>query len=403
MKTPPDRIAVVALALLVLACIGAWWWQSSKPEPTAQAGLLSAEFPAVGGMANLDPRGSGHAPSGSEDAGKRCSTAIRDAFGSRASGLAKTQDANSQLAYALAVPVDLTLDWQRMTPEAHRRAMQDRQDEEQAAMLRAATLARGDPEVLWLAANKCIGGEACDAARHALLQAEPGNMLAWLREMESAWQRGDLAAAGHAFERAASAPEYDAHTGAIKAVIRQAYGALPLPAACASGVAQQALQRTMRLDLGRPFGVLDHAMLMASASTPIPGLGPIRQHCMANTDTTPARRTACRTILSRLAEGDTAIERMFALDVLVQLLGDDPGSATWRERYREQRWLMEQMADTSVQSLLQPEDYGIGEVHSFQAALQVAGRWPPPADWLPQDERARSLILTGRPPPESRR
>ena len=402
MKTPPNRVALFALVLLLLACIGAWRWQSTKPEPTTQAGLLSAEVPAGGGMASLDPRGSGHAPGGSEDAAKRCNTAMRDAFSRRASELARTQDANSQLAYALAVPVDLTLDWQRMTTEAHKRAMQDRQDREQAAMLRAATLARGDPEVLWLAANKCIGGEACDAARHDLLQAEPGNMLAWLREMESAWQRGDLAAAGHAFERAASAPEYDSHTGAIKTVIRKAYGALPLPAACASGVAQQALQRKMGLDLGRPFGVLDHAMLMASASTPIPGLGPIRQHCMANTDTTPARHTACRTILSRLAEGDTLSERMFALDLLVQLLGDDPGSATWRERYREQQWLTEQMADTSVQSLLPPEDHATGGVQSLQAVLEVAGRWPPPADWLPSDERARSLILTGRPP-ESRR
>lgn len=402
MKTPPNRVAVVALVLLVLACIGVWRWQFAETEPTTQAGLLSAEAPAGGGMAHLDPRGSGKAPGGSEDAAKRCSTAIRDAFSSRASALARTQDANSQLAYALAVPVDLRLDWQRMTPEAHKRAMQDRQNEEQAAMLRAATLARGDSDVLWLAANKCIGGEACDAARHALLQAEPGNMLAWLREMESAWQRGDLAAAGHAFERAASAPDHDSHAGAIKTVIGKAYGGLPVPVACASGVAQQALQRKMGLDLDRPFGVLDHAMLMASASTPIPGLSPIRQHCMANTDTTPARRTACRTILSRLAEGDTLSERMFALDVLVQLLGDDPGSATWRERYREQQWLTQQMADTSVQSLLQPEDYGIGRVQSLQAVLEIAGRWPPPGDWLPSDERARSLILTGRPP-ESRR
>ena len=35
--------------------------------------------------------------------------------------------------------------------------------------------------------------------------------------------------------------------------------------------------------------------------------------------------------------------------------------------------------------------------------LAKAGRWPPPADWLPKNERARSLILTGRPPPEKKR
>jgi len=48
------------------------------------------------------------------------------------------------------------------------------------------------------------------------------------------------------------------------------------------------------------------------------------------------------------------------------------------------------------------EDYIFDEIRATQAALEVAGRWPPPADWLPSDPRARSLILTGRPP-ESRR
>ena len=107
-------------------------------------------------------------------------------------------------------------------------------------------------------------------------------------------------------------------------------------------------------------------------------------------------------ILTRLAEGDIWIQRMLALDVLVQMLGDDPEAAAWRERYRENRWMMTQLAEENIRSLLRPEDYWNDEARSVQAALQVAGRWPPPADWLPDEARSRSLILTGRLPQEKK-
>ena len=44
-----------------------------------------------------------------------------------------------------------------------------------------------------------------------------------------------------------------------------------------------------------------------------------------------------------------------------------------------------------------------GEVPAMQAELEAHGRWPAPAGWLPDNERARSLIQTGRPPPDPRR
>ena len=330
--------------------------------------------------------------------------AIRDAFNARALQLRNAQDGASQLAYALAVPVDASLNWQAMTREAQRRVMQQRVDEDRRAFQKAVAFGRGDVDVdvLWVLAHKCVGGDDCAAARRALVQAEPGNMLVWLRELEEASRNDDPAAARRAFERAASAPEYDAHTGAVQAIIRKAYGTLPLPPACADEGVQGAMQRGMSIELGRPFGVFDHAMVMASINVPMPTFGTLRKHCAADAGMDSARREACRRVLVRLAEGDTWLERMVALNVLIPLLGDDPELAIWQERYRESLWLMPQLADDNIRSLLQPEDYWNDEPRSVQAALQVAGRWPPPADWLPEDERARSLILTGRPPEEKK-
>jgi hypothetical protein len=34
-----------------------------------------------------------------------------------------------------------------------------------------------------------------------------------------------------------------------------------------------------------------------------------------------------------------------------------------------------------------------GEVATLQALAIERGRWPPPSDWLPDDPRARALIL----------
>ena len=386
------------MVVLLLAGAGAWWWQATDGEPTQQA--VSAPGSAPGESVAVVPRPASPGPAAiaTEDETKRCGMALRDAFNARALQLRDMQDGSSQLAYALAVPLDASVEV--MSPDAQARAMQERHEEAQRALVRAVQLSPKDPEILWFATVQCASGARCDAARQALLQAEPDNMLVWLREMAWASQRDDIVAAGLAFQRAASAPAYDAHGSVIPRVMRKAYGTLPLPLSCVDEGVQGAMQRVMGMDLGRPFGVFDHAMLMAAAGTPTMALNPLRQHCMPNAGMDSVRRSACRSVLTRLAGGDLWIERLVALDVLIQLLGDDPEAATWRERYRENRWMMTQLADSKIQALLQPEDYWDDEVRSVQAALQIAGRWPPPADWLPEEAHARSLILTGRAPQE---
>jgi hypothetical protein len=388
MKIPPQRIALVALVVLLLAGGAAWWWQSNnaraaqqtEPDPVSAPDQRVAVAPRLASP--------GPAAIATEDASKRCGMAIRDAFNARALQLRNMKDGASQMAYALAVPVGAPVNLRGMTREAQRHALQQRADEVRRAFQKAVAFARDDPDALWLAAHNCGGGEGCEAARRELTQAEPGNMLVWLREMEEAARNDDPAATRFAFERAANAPEYDAHTGAVQSIMRRAYGALPLPTACADEGVQRAMQGKMGMDLGRPFGVFDHAMVMASINVPTPAFSPLRKLCTPDAGLDSARHAACLTILTRLAEGDIWIQRMVALDVLVQMLGNDPEAAAWRERYRESRWMTTQLADEKIRSLLLPEDYWNDEARSVQAALQVAGRWPPPAGWLPDEERA---------------
>lgn len=400
MKMPSQRIAVVAIALLLLA--GAAWWWSTDVKPVGQVASVSVIAPDERVAVAPRPASPGPAAIATEDATKRCSLAIRDAFNARALQLRNMKDGASQMAYAMAVPVDASVNVRAMTPEALRRVLQQRAEENRHAFQQAVALARDDPDARWMAAHNCVGGNDCEAARLELRQAEAGNMLVWLREMEEASRNDDPAATRLAFERAASAPDYDAHTGAVQSIMRRAYGTSPLPTACGDEGVQRAMQSKMGMDLGRPFGVFDHAMVMASVNAPTPAFSPLRKLCPPDVDRDPARREACVRILTRLAEGDIWIQRMLALDVLVQMLGDDPEAAAWRERYRENRWMMTQLAEENIRSLLRPEDYWNDEARSVQAALQVAGRWPPPADWLPDEARSRSLILTGRLPQEKK-
>ncbi|MDI1252223.1 hypothetical protein [Thermomonas sp.] len=333
----------------------------------------------------------------------RCGIAIRDAFNVRARALAQREDASSQLAYALAVPVDETVDFERMDPVALQRMLEQRTADGQRALMRAVELAPDKPDILFMAATQCRGGDACRGVQKALLAAAPDNMAAWLLEMSWAKMRNDPEASERAFERAAKATRYDTYAeSALKALV-EAYGGMPMPVECSSDAAKAALRRATGMD--HDFRMLDQALLMGNASRVLPAYNDIRVRCMPQPGKTmgAATREGCRNILTRMADGDTLIERAIAVSTMVQLAADDPDASAWRERYRGDRWMLAQLGNSDIQRILQPEDYWIDEARSLQAALEVLGRWPPPADWLPEDERSRSLIQTGRPPPPKQR
>lgn len=410
MKTPPHRIAAVALIVLLLAGAGAWWWRSSSTPSGSVRDLVQSHVAAS--PTRKPPTGRGIAASASMDALiASCNRAVVVAFNERALQLRGSQDAQSQVAYALAVPLDPSLDWEHMPEAEGRRRMQDRQAEAASALQRAVGLAPEDLDVLWLAATRCNNDTRnCRNLQEALLAHEPDNMAVWMREISWAKQRNDEEAARLAFSRAAAATHYDTHSGATHEAMMHGYAGLPMPAVCERPEVR-AVNALLRELTGRPettveTGMLDHALLLAAANAAatLPSYNDIRQPCLPGSTAamTSALRESCKKIHARLSDGDTLMDRIIGTDVMVQLAADTGDAAEWRERYRRMRWMMEQQATISQSADLRPEDYATGEMAAYQAALEAMGRWPPPADWLPSDKRARSLILTGRAPEERR-
>ena len=401
MKTRPKRIAVAAIVLLLITT-GAWWWQRhSTVAPAVSSGSPAIDTPVV---AEVMPRPGRAAPAGMPEAADAypCGIAIRDAFNVRANQLGQRDDARSQLAYALALPVDTSLDLTGMDGVGVRRVFEERFANAQRALTRAAELAPEAPGVLFLAATACNGGDnTCRAVREALVEAEPENLAVWLYEMGWARMRNDREAGERAFEHAAKATRFDTYADATMHALVEAYGGMPTPVECSSPAAKAAMRRATERD--QDFSMLDQAMMLAGASraATLPAYFELRLRCepRAGVDLGVATREGCRNILTKLADGDGWAARIIAVGTLVQLSADDPDAAVWRERYRQDRWIYAQQAQGDIERRMKPEDYVLDEGRSLQAALKASGRWPPPADWLPDDESSRSLILTGRPPP----
>ena len=95
------------------------------------------------------------------------------------------------------------------------------------------------------------------------------------------------------------------------------------------------------------------------------------------------------------------LDQSIALSMLVELAGDGDDAMRWRERYRNHKWLVAHMGKPVFEGLTM-EDYAFDEIGAMQRALEVKGLWPAPPDWLPENKRDRSLILTGRPPEDKK-
>lgn len=410
MNMRPQRIALVAIVLLLLAGGAAWWWRSASPDP-------SASSQHAGEIARSESSTMRPASKKMEAVARidaliaACKRDVATAFNVRVLELRQKQDAPSQVAYALGVPRDPSVDFDRMPPDEQQRIMSERQNEVRDALLRAAELAPADADVLWLAAGRCGNGHECRSVQNALLAAEPDNMAVWLWEVHWAKQRGDTDAVRIAFERAAAATRYDVHAGATHEAVLQGYAGLTMPASCQRAEVKLA-NAFMREMTGAPEntvenGMLDHALALAAVNANVsrPPYNDIRQPCTPslNDAITPTLRETCKRIQTRMADGDRLMDQVIANQVMIELTADSADSAAWRERYRRNRWLMEQQQDPAILSTYRIDDYADGEVRRMQVALEAAGRWPPPADWLPANDRDRSLILTGRPPPEKQR
>ncbi|GAB1406652.1 hypothetical protein MASR1M8_05710 [Thermomonas brevis] len=387
---------VILLALVVLA---GWWWTGYRQAATvleassqSQAGHGSVGAPLLASMrlpegAHVDP------------AIRACERALMEAFNSHARDLRLRPDTVSQTAYALAPPFGTPGDAEEWGTDAALRIGELRLAKSRRHLLHAASLAPGDMRIQWLAATQCEGEPGCGQALGSLLAKDPDNMAGWLHELARARTANDEQAALRALHGAANAKYYEPFHRIANTLLIDAYADVPEPAQCRTTEAKASFARV--LGEGREFSVLDHVAAMSSLVNMFPSFGGLAQLCGSG-DGAPlpkAVRGSCMKVLGRLADAPYLIERAVGLAAMARLTADDKDGATWRERYRQFRWMQQQMSDPKVQALLRPEDYLLEEANTMQAILQAEGRWPPPTDWQPEDERARSRVRAGSPSP----
>ena len=400
---PPQRIALVAIIVLLLVGGLVWWWQArtAAPRPPATtAPVATTAAPASAGKAP-GARAQEEPDPAAMAAAERCAEEMAAGMRERTRQLAMRDDATSQLAYALTV--QMVSEPSPESEEEIERFMAEQRTVQQRAFARARALDPTHPDIAWLAAEKCFEGPECVAAQQASLQAEPDNTAVWLRAMTWARMRKDDAALEDAFKRAAAAPRYDTHRGSTLLAVMDGYAGLPTPAACMDTGVQALIRKELPGD--RSFDATVFVEMMALAgeiATAIYGME-LRTLCKAEDGGAlpKGRQADCVRIYSAMASGPSTVEQWRALTQLVELTADAPEGPAHRERFRQLQWLMQEQRKGWKQ--FDHLAMGTSEVETMQAALAKAGRWPPPADWLPDDERARSLILTGRPPPEKKR
>ncbi len=245
----------------------------------------------------------------------------------------------------------------------------------------------------------CSPGFGCD--RHVALQhlidLDPDNAAVWVWVMHQ--EEAGSAASDEALHRAATAKLYDTRSGSAFLRLQPILATTPLPESCLSPEAES----LMRKQLGHPGTTADWANMVA---IPVDFLirwmpyGEVAKSCNANTQSTMSaqRRQDCMTLLARISDGGSPVAQLIGLSLQIQLAGDGDGSAPLRERYRRLRWLWEHMQELQLERHVMDIMHN-GEVATWHALAKQQGLWPPPPDWLPDDPRSRSLILTGKVPP----
>ncbi len=396
------RVIALVVALLVMG-IGLLLWFGShrKDAPTpGQAMPRQVEAPVAGIRTGNPPSLSSDTAPASPEL-KRCMDDLQDGMRHRTAALALRADARSQLAHALTVKfmVDPGL-----VTKGHEkqltRALEQQAAVSRQAFARARALAPGDPAILWLSANQCGFGESCEAVQQELMRTQPDNAAVWLMAMGWARQRDDADAERAAFGRAVKSSRYDRHGGSAFMAVLDGYQGLQMPSTCAAADVQEQLQELMQW--GKPVTALDWVLMQASMQegATFPPYSGLWLKCRASEEAplTAALREGCLQLGSRVAEGDTLREQIVGVRLMVELTAETSQGPRWRERYRNQRWMMEQPVTLQAQVTLTPEQIATGEVQAMQEVLQRRGRWPAPDGWLPPDAEGRSLIQTGRPP-----
>jgi len=258
-------------------------------------------------------------------------------------------------------------------------------------------------ELAWFSMQYCAEELGCDWSaewRH-LHGLDPDNAVVWMLAMQSAMQRKDEVGYEQALQRAASTRGYDPRHGVTFVHVRRVLSSDVMPASCQDPGTIAELQKT----LGRPPQPIDWANVHANAmefALSTPALGALSGCNPDARPLSPSRWRDCQTLLSRLAQGETLLEQQLAMSLLVRLVGNGPGHAQLRERYRQLRWLLSVMRRLELPGDYPTRMWTDGEVAMLQSLAMAQGLWPPPPRWLPADARSRALIQTGRVLPEQR-
>ena len=392
MKTPPHRIAVIALVVLLLGCAAAIWWQT---EDRVAGATSSARGPTmrpatVPPMPASRPGLGGDVQASAAPAIEACEQALRLQRAAQVEVLAKRQDADARIAVAL------------LGGSPASRPIRGEQGPKAAMLGEATRAAPGDAELAWYHARYCASDPNCDAtaANAHLLALEPDNLDGWLLALQSAHAQRDEAAITRALEGGARARYFDQRSGERFLRVKDALQGLPLPAACAGPEYARLLfgaagpRRAVRAE--------DVAMLRAMEAEIVAmhSYTPLRTACAADhvARLGPRRGDACRGVAARLADGDQLIDRLFGEMTMVKLTAGDGQNAEWRERLRMTHWTWEQTRYLEPDFATNMRRFSDGEVNALREELAAAGKSRPPAGWLPDNARARSLILTGRAP-----
>lgn len=390
-----------ALLLLFALILLGWWWlsrmrvsvavipethtrqaQQVESRPSSLQALLAKHFPGINVLAL-------------ERAAKRCEEDAHQATRARWETLGRSSDRDDRIAHALLANM-----------------FDDNAGESTRLLGELSAASPEDADLLWFHATRCQRKHGCDAhaAGERLVAAEPGNLANWLvvlsQAANNAGTTNDDAALDGLLARAAQSRYYaQRHVDAFLRTY-QSLRDLPVPASCNTpdALAGRRLMQQMGvrgLEGSMQSGEMALTTAIAAMTTYMPSGGRIDLLCPSTESLPRARMQSCRSIAALMADGETLLDQALGLGMMVRLTEGLPEheAAQWRERYRQHRWLMEQrdMAfelDMSTAYARMTE----GEARTHQAELQRQGRWPPPADWLPRDEHARSLI-TGSPPP----
>ena len=395
MNMPPRRIALVALVVLLLVGGGAWWWQgqarsvtepgfakpvASSPKQVARSLEPRLEADGLQLLADLQA---------AEAAMKPCETDMMALRKTRLEALAKDTDVDARLTHAL---MSAALGG-GAGPDATSRLLAD-----------LAQSTPENPDVAWYQAMYCKkSSSVCDrqAAIDRYLVLEPDNMVGWLMALDEAGSE-DEGAQQALLERAAYARFLDGRNGDSFIRLYEAMHDLPLPASCRPKASARLW--TMLMKSGAAPTAADMAAMsaMAVVSAEVMPYRRVVEMCQPSSGSLPEERIdVCKRVLARLADDGTLLGQALGTQLMVSLTADSEDGSQWGERYRQSKWIWNAMSrDIRFDRETMMKRMTDGEVPAFQAELRARNKWPPPADWLPDDEHSRSLILTGKPPPE---